>query len=110
MMSTQLTLQNLFALLPVIICSGTAVLVMLAIAFKRSHFMNATVAVMGLNAALVSVWWVSRTVALPQAVTELFVVDSFACFYMALILVATLACMTLAHAYMETHSGNREEL
>jgi NADH-quinone oxidoreductase subunit N len=110
MMSTQLTLQNLFALLPVIICSGTAVLVMLAIAFKRSHFMNATVAVMGLNAALISVWWVSRTAALPQAVTELFVVDSFACFYMALILVATLACITLAHAYMETHSGNREEL
>jgi NADH-quinone oxidoreductase subunit N len=110
MMSTQLTLQNLFALLPLIICSGTAVLVMLAIAFKRSHFMNATVAVMGLNAALISVWWVSRTVALPQAVTELFVVDSFACFYMALILVATLACITLAHAYMETHSGNREEL
>ena len=109
-MSTQLTLQNLQALLPVILCSGTAVMVMLAIAFKRNHFMNATVTVLGLNASLAAVWWVSSRVALPQPVTDLFVVDSFACFYMALILVATLACVTLAHAYMETHSGNREEL
>ncbi|HQQ74683.1 MAG TPA: NADH-quinone oxidoreductase subunit N, partial [Pseudomonadales bacterium] len=109
-MSTQLTLQNLLALLPVIVCSATAVLVMLAIAFKRNHFMNATVTVMGLNASLLAVWWVATNMALPQSVTDLFVVDSFACFYMALILVATLACVTLAHAYMETHSGNREEL
>ena len=49
-MSTQLTLQNLQALLPVILCSGTAVMVMLAIAFKRNNFMNATVTVLGLNA------------------------------------------------------------
>ena len=109
-MSTQLTLQNLLALLPVIVCSATAVLVMLAIAFKRNHFMNATVTVVGLNAALLAVWWVATNTALPQPVTDLFVVDGFACFYMALILVATLACVTLAHAYMETHSGNREEL
>lgn len=109
-MSTQLTLQNIQALLPIILCSATAVLVMLVIAFKRNHFMNATVTVLGLNASLFAVWWVSKTVALPQTVTELFVVDQFACFYMALILVATLACVTLAHAYMETHSGNREEL
>ncbi|HSC75620.1 MAG TPA: NADH-quinone oxidoreductase subunit NuoN [Pseudomonadales bacterium] len=109
-LTTQLTLQNLLALLPIIICSGTAVLVMLAIAFKRNHFMNATVTVSGLNAALLAVLWVSISTALPVSVTDLFVVDGFACFYMALILVATLACVTLAHAYMETHSGNREEL
>src|SRR6478736_5816065 len=60
--------------------------------------------------ALLAVLWVSVSTALPVSVTDLFVVDGFACFYMALILVATLACVTLAHAYMETHSGNREEL
>lgn len=110
MMSTQLTLQNLQALLPIILCSGTAVLVMLAIAFKRNHFMNATVTVLGLNASLLAVIWVAATTMLPQPVTDLFVVDGFACFYMTVILVAALACVTLAHAYMETHSGNREEL
>ena len=110
MMSTGLTAQSLQALLPVILCSVTAVLVMLAIAIKRNHFWNTTVGVVGLNLALLSVWWVSRSDALPQRVTELFVVDGYACFYMALILSATLACVTLANAYMETHSGNRVEL
>lgn len=107
--SSSITLQSLLALSPVIICSATAVLVMLSIAFKRNHIVNATLTVLGLNAALLAVWWVSR-MNLPQAVTDLFVVDQFACLFMALILVATLACATLAHAYMETHSGNKEEL
>ncbi len=108
-MSTPFTLQNFLALLPIVITCATATLVMLAIAAKRSHFWNATVAVAGLNAALVSVWWVWTKIP-PQTVTSLFVVDGYACFYMGLILVATLACATLAHAYMEKHSGNREEL
>lgn len=109
-MSTDLTLQGLQALSPIIISSVTAVLVMLAIAFKRNHFFNATVAVAGLSLALVSVWWVYNSMVLPQPVTRLFVVDAYACFYMGLILLATLACVTLANAYMETHPGNREEL
>ena len=38
------------------------------------------------------------------------IVDGYACLYMALILVASLACCTLAHAYMEGYKGHREEL
>lgn len=109
-MSSELTLQGLQALAPIIACSVTAVVVMLAIAFKRNHFFNATVTVAGLNLSLLAVWWVYTNIALPQPVTQLFVVDAYACFYMALILFATLACVTLANAYMETHPGNREEL
>ncbi len=104
-----LSLQAFLAFLPVVITCTTAVLVMLAIAFKRHHSFNATVSVVGLNAALLSVWWVATYIA-PQPATALFVVDGFACFYMALILAATLACITLAYAYMEGHPGNKEEL
>ncbi len=106
--SATLTLSGLLSLLPVIVCSMTAVLVMLGIAFRRNHFANATIAVLGLNASLLAVWWVSQNPQ-PVAATDLFVVDSFAHLYMALILAITLACVTLSHAYMETHSGNREE-
>lgn len=108
-MPSPLALNDLLALLPLVITCATATLMMLAIAMKRSHFWNVTVAVAGLNAALVSVVWVALTIE-PHAVTPLFVVDGFACFYMGLILVATLACLTMAYAYMEQHSGNREEL
>ncbi len=89
--NASLSLQGLLSLLPVILCSLTAVCVMLGIAIKRNYFVNATIAVIGLNASLLAVWWVSRN-PLPQAVTDLFVVDSFACVYMALVLMITLAC------------------
>lgn len=96
------------ALLPLLIASGTSVCVMLAIAVRRSHWWNATITVVGLNAALISLYWALK--AGPQALTPLLIVDGYACFYMGLVLIATLACATLAHAYLEGYSGNREEL
>lgn len=95
------------ALLPLLITGATAVLVMLSIAIRRQHDLNATITVIGLNLALLSIL-VTRAV-IPQMVTPLLVVDGYACLYMAIVLVATLAAATLAHAYLKTYGGNREE-
>jgi len=103
-----LTTQQLYALLPLIITSATAVLVMLSTAFRRSHWLNATLTVIGLNLALISIYFVAQIT--PLEVTPLFMVDGYSCFYMAVVLIATLGCATLSHAYMEGYSGNREEL
>lgn len=102
------TTQHFIALLPLIITSATAVLVMLSAAFNRSHWWNATLTVVGLNLALVSIYFAAQVS--PIEVTPLLVVDGYSCFYMVVILVATLGCATLSHAYMEGYSGNREEL
>lgn len=102
------TPEQLTALLPLLLTSATAVLVMLAISIKRHHWWNATFTVIGLNLALLSILLVLPTI--PQIVTPLLVVDAYACFYMALILISTLACVTLSHAYMEGFGGNREEI
>src|SRR3546814_18697107 len=49
--------------------------------------------------------------ALPaMMVTPLFVGDGYALFYMARILIATLATVTLSHAYLEGFSGEKEEM
>ncbi|MET0378758.1 MAG: NADH-quinone oxidoreductase subunit NuoN [Spongiibacteraceae bacterium] len=107
------TPDQLIALLPLLITAGTVVVVMLAIAFKRNHWWNATISVVGLNAALLSILLIAPNGLeniVPQQVTPLLIVDGYACFYMALILISTLACMTLAHAYMEGFNGNREEI
>lgn len=103
-----LTIPQLIALLPLLITCATAVLVMLSIAVRRNHWWSATLTVVGLNLALLSLFIVVRY--LPQGVTPLLVVDGYACFYMAVILVATLGCATLAYAYMEGFPGNREEM
>ena len=45
-----ITPQNLIALLPLLIVGLTVVVVMLSIAWRRNHFLNATLSVIGLNA------------------------------------------------------------
>lgn len=103
-----LTSDSFIALLPILITSATAILVMLSIAIRRHHWWNATLTVVGLNVALISVIFAARVT--PQAVTPLLMIDGYALFYMAVILIATLGCATLSHAYMEGYPGNREEM
>lgn len=120
-----LTFETFLPLLPLIILSATTVLVMLAVSFKRHHWWNATLTVVGMNLALaaVVVFGVAKPVWLvdmlnqmgivqwqPTTITSLLVVDGYACFYMALILVAALACATLTHAFMESYQSNKEEM
>lgn len=103
-----LTPTQLFSLLPLIILSASATLLMLSIAFLRRQSWNIIVAISGLVLALAATFFVSGTP--PQAITELMVVDRFACFFIALMILVTLACTTLAHTYLQTQLGNREEL
>ena len=103
-----LTMDAFVSSLPVTITCLTATLVMLSIAVSRSHWWSATLAVMGLNLALISVGYLYQG-HITHPVTQLMTVDGYACLYMALILLATLACVTLSYVYMETHGGNREE-
>jgi NADH-quinone oxidoreductase subunit N len=102
-----LTQLDLIALLPLLIVSGTAVILMLAIAFFRHHSGNATIAVLGLNAALLStlmIWVVA-----PKDVTDLLVVDHFSLIATTVMIIATLACTTFSHIYLQARSVQREE-
>ncbi|XID75502.1 NADH-quinone oxidoreductase subunit NuoN [Alkanindiges sp. WGS2144] len=132
-------ISTLMPLTPMIIVGLTAVLVMLLVAVKRQHDLIATVTVIGLNIAFISLFWqgfsqystvlASMPVEQLQYITfsdkvelfmrvsmqahnvmGLFVIDGFALFNMALILIAALACCTLAHAYIASYTSNREEL
>ena len=108
-----LTIQHFIALAPLLITSLTVVVVMLAIAWRRNHSQTFLISCAGLNLALLSI--LPAIKVMPLAVTPLLQVDHFAALYMALILIATLACVTLAHAYLGDsdaagYPGNREEL
>lgn len=114
-----ITAHQWMALAPILFASGAAVSVMLAIAIKRHHFWNATVGVLGLNLAWISVAILffgpillpeQVPAILPQQVTPLLVIDNYALFYFGIIIVCTLACATLSQAYLEGYSGNKEEM
>jgi len=110
----QYTLSHFVALLPLLIVGVTAIVVTLAISWRRKHDLTFVLTALGLNLALLSL--IPALQVAPLQVTALMQVDRFALLYMGIILVATLACATLVHAYLgktntgEGFPGNREEM
>jgi NADH-quinone oxidoreductase subunit N len=101
-----LTLTHLFALTPVILVSAFAILVMLGIAWRRHHSGTAIVTAIGLNLALISLFMVGT---MGRVETPLLVIDGLALLASGMILVSTLACTTIAHAYLAGYRGPKEE-
>ncbi|KAB0952122.1 NADH-quinone oxidoreductase subunit NuoN [Cronobacter sakazakii] len=102
-----ITTQQLIALLPLLIVGLTVVVVMLSIAWRRNHFLNATLSVVGLNAALLSLWFVGQVGAMD--VTPLMRVDGYAMLYTGLVLLASLATCTFAYPWLQGYNDNKEE-
>ena len=101
---------ELLALSPLLVTVATAVIVMLSVAWRRHHFLNATLTVAGLNAALLATFITNEQIPGVMAVTGLLVHDGYSLFGTAAVLVSTLGCATLAHAYLEGVNDNREEM
>lgn len=81
--------------------------VMLCIAWRRNHFVNATLTVIGLHLALLSLWFVAQNG--PTNVMPLMRIDGFSMFYTGLVLIASLATSTLAYAWLANYPDNRDE-
>lgn len=77
-----ITPQQLIALSPLLIIGLTVVVVMLSIAWRRDHFINATLTVVGLNLALLSLYFVGQQPAMD--VTPLVHIDGYSMFYTGL--------------------------
>src|SRR5699024_7786573 len=95
-----LSSTDLLALTPFYIVTLAMLGVMTGIICTRQHFVSATITVVGLNLALLSlipVWFMT-----PVQVTPLFLIDGYSVFYMAMALISTLACSTLAQAFLDS--------
>jgi NADH-quinone oxidoreductase subunit N len=93
-----MTAADWLGLSPWIVLAAAAVLVMLAIAFHRSHRLTAVLSALGLALALASIPFAAATA--PRTVTPLFAVDGFSLFFTALILLAALAVVALSYDYL----------
>ncbi|AMG65452.1 TPA: NADH-quinone oxidoreductase subunit NuoN [Providencia stuartii] len=102
-----ITLQQLIAILPLLIVGLTAVVVMLSIAWRRDHLTSATLTVFGFAVALLSLFFIAE--GLPIEVTPLIRVDGYAMFYSALVLIAGMATSIFAFHWLEGFNDNKEE-
>ncbi len=100
--------RDLLAMLPLVLTAATAVALMLALCFGRSHRVALVVTLVGLAAAfgaVVPAWGLA-----PRDVTPLLHVDRFALFFTALVLGAGAVVALLCYGWLELHRGMREEL
>lgn len=98
---------ELLAILPLLLIAGTSVLVMLAIAVRRSHTLAAGLTVVGLCAAFASLF-----VAAPRAardVTPLLSIDLSALLYTGLILAGSIAVVFLCYGYFKREENDHPE-
>lgn len=100
--------RDLFALLPLVVTAGTAVLVMLAIAIVRNHALSLWITLIGLAASFASLWPIARL--LPRPITVLLILDRYSVFYFGLILAATFVVSILSYDNLKLHAEHREEL
>jgi NADH-quinone oxidoreductase subunit N len=99
---------DLLALLPFLLLGGSAILVMLGIAWRRHHGGSALLGAAGLALTLASLPVAAREA--PRPVTRLLLIDGFALYFMGLVCVASLVVVVLAHGYFRDRGGQREEL
>ncbi len=98
---------DLFALLPFIILSGTAVTVMLVIAFRKGHLTVNITTLAGLALSFISLFPVASVS--PRKVTRLMIIDGYALFYIGLIIAATFFVAVLSFGYLAKRKESPEE-
>jgi NADH-quinone oxidoreductase subunit N len=99
--------NDLLVLLPLLVIAATSVVVMLIIAFYRSHALTVFLTLAGLALAFISLSSVAPL--LPRRITPLFVMDGYSLFYMGLLFASGLVVAVLSHGYMEGRQLNHDE-
>jgi NADH-quinone oxidoreductase subunit N len=94
-------------LLPLLIMSATAVILMIAIAIRRDHLAAAVISFTGVAASFGSLLFAAS--AVPRQVTRLLVLDSYSLLYMAILLCATAFVFSFGYDYLKRRQEHREE-
>ncbi len=100
-----MTPNDFAALLPLMVIAVTPVIIMLAIAFYRSHTLSVLLALCGIAVAFISLFRVRGT----GQVTSLLLMDDYALFFTGLIFAASFIVTLFASGYLEGRRENIEE-
>jgi NADH-quinone oxidoreductase subunit N len=99
--------SNAIPLLPLLVLAAGSVVLMAAVAIRRSHAGAVVISLVTLGGAFGSVW--AAAGAVPARVTPLLIFDSYALFYIGLITAAGIVVSLLAYGYLEKQGGPRDE-
>jgi NADH-quinone oxidoreductase subunit N len=98
---------DLIPLLPLILVSATAIVVLIEIAIRRNYQVVYATSLIGLVLSGFSLSIASQN--LPRHITPLLVVDSYGLYFVAIILVAAIAVTAIAYPYFRDYPDQPEE-
>jgi NADH-quinone oxidoreductase subunit N len=101
------TINDLRAILPLILVAGTIMLVMLAITVRRIHLLMVSLTTAGLTLAFISLFTAGRFSG--YSVTPLFIIDGFGLSIMGMIIAAGLVVALFSFIYFERVALQRDE-
>lgn len=104
-----MTGHDLLQILPMLVIALALTLIMLVIAFKRSHLFICLLTLIGITFAFFSLSFVSPRPLSLSHITPLLVIDSYALFYITLILGAVFVVVILSYDYLKMHVRRPEE-
>ncbi len=96
---------DLLALLPQIIIAAAVVLILIGIAIRRGYLASFILALLGFAGAFASLFYLPDL----ARIGGLLVVDSYARFFVGVILAANFAVLLLSYGYLRGYRENREE-
>lgn len=102
-----INLQQLTALLPLLIVMFSAITVMLSISYNRNHFFIAVLSILGFIASLFSLYVLTRIV--PIDITTLFHINSYSILYIGMIIISSISTCIFAYPWLVKYQFNKEE-
>ena len=102
-----MTLADLVPLLPLLIVSSTAVLLMLQIGIRRSHKVTVVIALSGLLLATVVAVLMMPT--MNQQLTPLLIIDQYSLFFTAVCCAAAMVIVILSYPYLSRLDDDKDE-
>lgn len=104
-----MTKADLIPLLPYLVLAAVSVAAMLVIGLYRHHGLTASIAVLGISAALALTVLLYFRPELHRGITPLLIIDRFALFFTGLIFSASLVITLFSLSYLKVRGGHREE-
>lgn len=102
-----INLQQLTALLPLLIVIFTAVTVILSISYNRNHFFIAVFSILGFMSAFFSLYLLIPIT--PIDITSLFYINSYSIFYIGMIMISSISSCIFAYPWLLKYPFNKEE-
>lgn len=102
-----MTGSDLIALLPLIVLALAAMVVMLGIAVRRSHMASLVITLIGFIVAFVSLFFTGLD--LPRQVTPLLIIDTYALFYLGLLILCGAAVAIISYGFLREQVGPPDE-